>query len=177
MSTTPRVSSAIPGQPANFGTGLAHQPVLAARFSELYGTFWSKGILEHRTKEVARMRNARITDCGFCKRVRFSAAREEGLTEDLVAMIENDWESSALTERDKAALTVADAIIGDPRRLPEEARARIRREFSEAEVVELALGVSLFLGLAKVLITLGMEPEQMETTIVPTPGSQVAVAA
>ena len=65
MSTTPRVSSAIPGQEPSFGTALAHQPGLAAAFGALYGTFWGKGTLDHRTKEVTRMRNARVTDCGY----------------------------------------------------------------------------------------------------------------
>ena len=65
MSTIPRVSSAIPGQPANFGSVMAQSPEQAKRFGELYQTFWSHGVLEHRIKEVARIRNARITDCGF----------------------------------------------------------------------------------------------------------------
>lgn len=33
------------------------------------------------------------------------------------------------------------------------------------------MGVGLFLGMSKVLICLGLEPEQMETTVLPTPGS------
>lgn len=65
MSTKPRVSSAIAGQPPGFGTALAHQPGLAQAFGALYGAFWSKGALDHRTKEVTRMRNARVTDCGY----------------------------------------------------------------------------------------------------------------
>lgn len=65
MSTQPRVSSAVPGRPAQFGTALAHQPELFAAFGRLYATFWNEGVLDHRTKEVARLRNARITDCGF----------------------------------------------------------------------------------------------------------------
>ena len=65
MSTKPRVTSAIPGQPPNFGSALAHQPGLAGAFGSLYSEFWSNGVLEHRTKEVTRMRNARVTDCGF----------------------------------------------------------------------------------------------------------------
>lgn len=65
MSTKPRVSSAVAGQPPGFGTALAHQPGLARAFGALYGTFWSQGALDHRTKEVTRMRNARVTDCGY----------------------------------------------------------------------------------------------------------------
>ena len=41
---------------------------------------------------------------------------------------------------------------------------------SDAEIVELALGVGLFMGMSKVLICLGLEPEEMQTTVVPTPG-------
>ncbi len=65
MSTTPRVSSAIAGQPPHFGSVMAQQPELLQRFGALYATFWSHGVVDHRTKEVARMRNARITDCGY----------------------------------------------------------------------------------------------------------------
>lgn len=65
MSTTPRLPSAIPGQPPHFGSVMAHAPEVAASFGRLYATFWSKGVVDHRTKEVTRVRNARVTDCGF----------------------------------------------------------------------------------------------------------------
>ena len=65
MSTTPRVASALPDRPSSFGTAHAHQPGVAAAFGDLYGTFWSHGIVDHVTKETARLRNARITDCGY----------------------------------------------------------------------------------------------------------------
>ena len=47
----------------------------------------------------------------------------------------------------------------------EEARRLLR-----ANTISL-LGVGLFLGMSKVLITLGLEPEDMPVTVVPTPGS------
>lgn len=48
----------------------------------------------------------------------------------------------------------------------------IRSEFSEAEIAELGIGLALFHGFSKMLISLGLEPEQMSTTVLPTPGSQ-----
>ena len=42
---------------------------------------------------------------------------------------------------------------------------------SDGEIAEIALGVTLFHGMSKVLICLGLEPEEMDTTILPTPGS------
>ncbi len=65
MSTVPRLPSAVADQPANFGTILAHHMQLATGFGSTYATFWSHGVLDHPTKEATRIRNARITDCGY----------------------------------------------------------------------------------------------------------------
>ena len=62
-------------------------------------------------------------------------------------------------------------LIGMPRALSPAERAELEKEFSAAEIAELAMGVGLFLGMSKVLINLGLEPETMPTTVVPTPGS------
>lgn len=60
-----------------------------------------------------------------------------------------------------------------PSSLPESARTELDAEFSPAEQAELAMGIGLFLGMSKVLITLGVEPQDMPTTVIPTPGSNV----
>jgi len=93
------------------------------------------------------------------------------LTEEQVRAIDDGYEESGLSPRDRATLRLTDAIIGDPRSLRDEDRTFIRSQLSDPEIVEVALGVSLFIGLSKVLITLGLEPETMPTTVLPTPGS------
>lgn len=65
MSTVPRLPSAIDGREANMSTLLAHQPSLARAFRDLYAQFWSHGTVDHPTKETVRIRNARVTDCGY----------------------------------------------------------------------------------------------------------------
>lgn len=70
-----------------------------------------------------------------------------------------------------AALQLTDVLIGMPRELPAELQETLQRHYSDAEVVEMALGVGLFLGMSKLLIALGLEPEEMDTTVAPTPGS------
>jgi hypothetical protein len=40
-------------------------PEAGAAFGELYGTFWREGMVDQRVKEVVRLRNARLTDCGY----------------------------------------------------------------------------------------------------------------
>ena len=70
-----------------------------------------------------------------------------------------------------AALQLTDAIIGHPQSLSEETRQALKANFSDAQIVEMALGVGMFMGMSKVLINLGLEPEQMPVTVMPTPGA------
>jgi hypothetical protein len=65
MSTRPRVPAAIPGAPADFGSVMSHVPDTLAGFFELYAEFWQHGIVPVELKEMTRLRNARVTDCGF----------------------------------------------------------------------------------------------------------------
>ncbi len=170
MSTIPRVSSAIPGEPAHFGSVLAHQPDIAQSFFALYGRFWGSDVLAARVKEVARMRNARVTECGFCRNVRFDKAVAQGLGEEVVDDITDGYETSdKLSDTEKAVLKFTDALIYDPELLTGDAKAALRRHLTPAQIAELGLGVSLFLALAKALITMGLEPEEMDRTVLPTP--------
>lgn len=170
MSTTPRVSSALASEPPHFGSVLAHQPDIAASFFSLYGRFWGSDVLSARIKEIARMRNARVTECGFCRNVRFDKAVAQGLGEAVVDDITDGYETSVrLTEAEKAALKFTDALIHDPELLTGDARAALQRCLTPAQIAELGLGVTLFLALAKALITMGLEPEAMDRTVLPTP--------
>lgn len=169
MSTNPRVPSAVPGEAATLRSVLAHCPDLAAAFHRLYATLWSDGIVSQDIKETARMRNARVTDCGFCKNVRFDGALAAGLDENQVDLIRDGHETSALSDDHKLVLRYTDAYLQHPSGLPDELADAMRARFTDAEIVELTLALTMFLGMAKVLVSLGTEPEQMERTVLPTP--------
>ena len=65
MSTLPRIPSAIPGAEPDFGSVTAHIPEVMGRFFELYAAFWQAGTVAPDLKELTRLRNARVTDCGY----------------------------------------------------------------------------------------------------------------
>ena len=99
-------------------------------------------------------------------------AREQGLTEEQVDQIRDGYEDSALSERDIVTLRFTDAILHDPSRVTSELQAELRAHFTEPQIVELALGIGLFHALSKLLIILGLEPENMPTTVLPTPSAR-----
>lgn len=101
--------------------------------------------------------------------MRFAVARQQGLTEELVDGITDDENARrSLSDRYRLTIDLTDAFLSASG-LDASMRDRLAREFSEAELTELALGVALFHGFSKMLIVLGLEPAHMETTISPTP--------
>ena len=65
MSTKPRVKSAIEGEVPNFSNVMLHKRNILESFGALYSEFWQKSVVSLEIKEMTRIRNARITDCGY----------------------------------------------------------------------------------------------------------------
>ncbi len=65
MSTRPRILPPDAQAPAEFATVMQHTPEAIGAFFELYTHFWQQGLVAADVKELTRLRNARITDCGY----------------------------------------------------------------------------------------------------------------
>lgn len=48
---------------------------------------------------------------------------------------------------------------------------RLRQHFSPAEILELTYAMGTFIGYGKQIMILGLEPQDLPLTVVPTPGS------
>ena len=103
--------------------------------------------------------------------MRFESARVAGLSEEKIQEVKDGYEE-VLDEKITAALLLTDQIIGASRSLEKKNTVLIKRNLTKQERAEISLGVALFMGMSKVLIALGLEPEEMETTLVKTPGSE-----
>jgi alkylhydroperoxidase family enzyme len=145
-----------------------HEPDVFATFNQLYGTLWSAGVLDQGTKEAGRLRNARTVDCKICRNLRFSGAVEAGLTEDLVDLIEDGYETSDLPHRYKLAVRYTDVLITDPSSLTDELRAELAAEFTPAQIVELTATVTIASAFSKAAVAWG-PPPSIPVTQVPTP--------
>jgi hypothetical protein len=73
------------------------------------------------------------------------------------------------------ALAFADRFINAPGPASADEAAALAKHFDAMQRAELALGIGLFHGFSKLLIGMGLEPEQMDTTVLPTPRFTTAV--
>ena len=138
----------------------AHVPGAFWAFANSWRDIFHTGVCDHAIKELCRLYVSRGVTCEFCGNQRstkaFSGKLNEAKTDDLV----NFEKSTKYNEREKAALTYAEAITW---RLDTDDRfwERMHRHFSEPELVELGCFIALTMGQQSWLRLLNIEHHQV----------------
>ena len=138
----------------------AHVPGAFWSFANGWRDIFHNGVCDHAIKELTRLYVSRSVTCEFCGNQRSIKAANQGVVEDDYRDLINFESSSHYDERQKAALSYAEAITWD---LPVDDRfwARLHRHFSEPELVEIGYFVALTMGQQRWLRTLNIEHHQV----------------
>ncbi len=162
MGSKPRVASR-GGSSGNIvrDSALGLVPETLDAYMALNRAIWESGPLSLAEVEVARLRNAGRVGCVFCKSVRYDVAREDGLTEERVALIDEDFMDSALDEREKLIIAFTDQFHRDPGGMGADLRNHLQRVFNKSELAHLSLAVSHFAGFSRCAVSLGGMPDEM----------------
>jgi alkylhydroperoxidase family enzyme len=104
------------------------------------------------------MRIAELNDCRICRDFRARSAIEGGATEDLYAHVADAHSESGYTARERLAVEFAERFAMDHANIDDELFTRLRSEFGDDEILDLAICCGAFLGLGRVLAVLGIEP-------------------
>ena len=138
----------------------AHVPAVFWSFANSWRDVFKNGVADHGIKELCRIYVSRSVLCEFCGNQRSIKAAKQGIVEDDYRDLINFESSSRYDERQKAALSYAEAITWD---LPVDDKfwARLHKHFSEPELVEIGYFVALTMGQQRWLRTLGIEHHQI----------------
>ncbi|MGH7913569.1 MAG: carboxymuconolactone decarboxylase family protein [Candidatus Binataceae bacterium] len=85
---------------------------------------------------------------------------DKGLTEERIAEIPNYEFSPVLTRREKLALKLADKMGTEHQAVDDDFMTLLRGEFSEAEIVELSIVISICIGWGRLLSVFKVEEAQ-----------------
>ena len=114
-----------------------------------------EGKLPHRLKEICRIRISVAHRCGYCSTVRSNVARAEGLDEALVNDLLN--QGDRLSAREKAAIEYADLFKSGDEAIDSDAvYARLRKHFSEEEIIELGMLCAQTVGVGRLVRSLNI---------------------
>ncbi|SRR5579875_136985 len=161
----PRIQPAETGLPAppsddqaariqhTLGSILAYRPEVAASIGEAIRALAISGTISSRLQELIRLRIAFHNQCRSCMAMRYSAALNDGLTEELVCSLERPEEAEDLSDAERAALRFADLFATNHLAIDETVYDQLRRYFTEAELVEIGLNCAICVGMGRLAAT------------------------
>jgi alkylhydroperoxidase family enzyme len=156
----------------------AHVPAVFWAFANSWRDVFKNGVADHDIKELCRVYVSRSVKCEFCGNQRSMKAASQGLVEDDYRDLINFESSTRYDERQKAALSYAEAITWDLA-VDDAFWMRLKKYFSEPELVEIGYFIALTMGQQRWLRTLGIEHHQIMagTDASMAPGFENAQAA
>ena len=128
---------------------------------QLNDSVWRRNSVRSAFLEMLRLRNARTVNCVFCRNVRYDVARQDGLTEEKVARIEDDFDTSDLSEIEKLVLAFADVYLRSPGSIDPQLVVRLQTHFSAEQICHMAISIAAFNATSKCAVSLGGMPESL----------------
>jgi alkylhydroperoxidase family enzyme len=132
---------------------LTPRPQLAAGLGALSGAVYQHSALPLRVREIARMRIAEDNECQVCRNTRHGQGESEGVDEEFYRHV-TDWRDwPGYTERERIAAEFAERIATDHRALrdDEDFWSRCKAHFDDAEILDLGICCSLWLGSGRLM--------------------------
>jgi AhpD family alkylhydroperoxidase len=118
------------------------QGMLKAMFG--LGAYLAKSPLEKSLLHLIEFRVSQINGCAYCLDMHSKDLRTEGETEQRLYVLEAWRESPFYTERERAALTWAEAVtLITEGHVPDEVYEAARKQFNEQELIDLTFAVTV----------------------------------
>lgn len=150
------------GKPGNAQRALAHRPEMLKNFLSFYASVGRS--LDRKLYELIYIRVSLINGCHYCTQHHLASSKRAGLTtDDWAALKAADY--SRYSEKERVALTYAEKLTRTPHDVGDADFVPLKKQFSEAEIVDLHMLTGLANLTNRLTDPLGLEVEFPEEKI------------
>jgi AhpD family alkylhydroperoxidase len=121
---------------------LSHHPELLRGSAAMEWALQRSGEVDWKLKDLAATRAGSMVGCEFCVDFGNALLQREGLPPDQIAELPRWRESQAFSSLEKLVLEYAEVLTRTPVEVSDDLYARLRKHFSEAQLVELTAAIA-----------------------------------
>ena len=133
------------------------RPEMGSMVERMISTVYQRSILPPEEREVARMRIAQLNACSACSNFRAPSVLAAGVSEDLYEHLDEASGYPGYSQRQRLAIEFAERFAANHREIDDDLFVRLRSSFSDQEILDLTMCVSVYLGLGRALEVLGVD--------------------
>jgi alkylhydroperoxidase family enzyme len=137
----------------------ALRPEMGIAAGTLSHAVYEQSIVGVRERELARMRIAYVNGCAICRAWRKTTGAAEALDEDDYAHVLGWRDHPGYSPRERLAIEYAERFALDHRGLDddEDFWARLRSQYTDAEILDLTVCIGAWVALGRTLHVLGLD--------------------
>jgi alkylhydroperoxidase family enzyme len=149
--------NSLAGEPTFVEVFATNPDMLEFVMNQFYASVFFGGKVEQRYKQLARLKLSLLHGCRTCNRQNIPGALAAGITQAQVDAMD-DFENGPFTEAEKSVVAYANevALTNAAGRMTPALYARLRRHFSEADLLELGVTMAVISGMAKLSFVLDL---------------------
>jgi alkylhydroperoxidase family enzyme len=133
------------------------RPEMGRAVTRLVDAAYNQSILPVRVREGARMRIAQLNDCPVCLAFRATSVKDQGVTEDFYRHVADHDTADGYSPQEQLAIEYAERFALDHLSIDDAFFARLALCFTDAEILDLTICLAAFLGLGRMLRSLGID--------------------
>jgi uncharacterized peroxidase-related enzyme len=150
------------GKPGNAQKALAHRPEMLKNFLAFYASVGRT--LDRKLYELIYLRVSFINGCHYCQRHHVASSKRVGLTaEDWQALKDGNY--ARFSEKEQTGLAYAEKLTRAPHDITDGDVEKLKKHFSDAEIVDLHLLIGLANLTNRFTDPLGLELEFLEEKV------------
>ncbi|MDZ4096117.1 MAG: carboxymuconolactone decarboxylase family protein [Paracoccaceae bacterium] len=140
-----------------------HQPEYGTVFTEMIMAILKDGVLDWKTKELLILKATQRNECQYCVIQHERVSNMLGISDDKIADLEGDAYKTSphFTDAERALLDFAVQIGVDANRVPKGLWDRLHKHWSEAQIVDAAFVITIYIAVSKFGDALGVALEPM----------------
>ena len=145
----PRMMKKLTGRDPQTGSGLepieiwAHQPKMMTGMGRFNQAVRKGKSVDERTKNLVELKGAQLIGCEYCVDLGSQICRNSGFSDEELLALPRYRQSELFTEREKAALDYAAAVMRTPVEVTDDLFARMKEHFSDEQMVEITALLTL----------------------------------
>ena len=145
----PRMMTKMTGRDPRAGNGIepieiwAHQPKMMIGMGRFNQAVRKGKTVDERIKNLVELKGAQMIGCEYCVDLGSQICRNSGLSDSELLALPRYQSSDLFTDREKAALDYAVAVMRTPVEVTDELFTRVRSHFDERQLVEITALLAL----------------------------------
>ncbi len=145
----PRATKKLTGRDPQTGSGLepieiwAHQPKMMMGMGRFNQAVRKGRTVDERIKNLVELKGAQMIGCEFCVDLGSQVCRNSGFSDAELLALPRYQSSDLFTDREKAVLDYAVAVMRTPVEVTDELFARVRSYFDQRQLVEITALLTL----------------------------------